>query len=170
MGRDVKEFVIRRVKESDASSITQIYNYYIKETTVTFEIDPLTVDNMLQRIKGISAKYPYFVAVENDNIVGYCYVHPWKERAAFCHTFEVTIYIDSTHKEKGLGKQMMEHLVEACKNMEECHVLIASITEENKVSLAFHKRMGFEEASLFKKVGYKFDRWLDVIDMERIIK
>ena len=157
---------LRPVAETDAETIARIYNHYVTETTVSFETEALSTDEMLQRIRMIYAKYPYFVAEEEGRVVGYCYVHQWKERAAYCHTLEVTIYLEPEHTERGLGRIMMEHLLDACRKMPDCKNLIACITEENHESLEFHKRMGFEKVSHFKKVGYKFGKWLDVVDME----
>lgn len=163
------EAIIRPVEYSDTEAITEIYNHYIMDTTVTFETKPLSINAMACRIKDISAKFPYFVTEQEGRVVGYCYVHQWKEREAYLHTLEVTIYLDPQHKGNGLGSKMLKKLVEACKESTHCRALIACITEENTESIAFHKRMGFEIVSHFKKVGYKFDRWLDVIDMEMLI-
>ncbi len=163
------ETTIRPVEYRDTEAITKIYNHYITDTTVTFETSPLSTNEMACRIKEISAKYPYFVAEKEGRVVGYCYVHQWKERAAYIHTLEVTIYLDQQNKGKGTGSNMLKHLIETCKERKLCHALIACITEENKESVAFHKHMGFEIVSHFKKVGFKFDRWLDVIDMEILI-
>ena len=169
-GTDCRDFSLRKVTEADAAAIAEIYNYYIEKTTVSFETEPLSAADMLSRIKDIAARFPYFVATQNGTVAGYCYAHPWKERAAYCHTFEVTIYTDPKHKRRGMGKMMMGRLIEACRDMGNCHALIACITEENHDSIAFHKRMGFEKVSSFKDVGKKFGRWLDVTDMEMVLR
>lgn len=160
---------IRPVEYSDAETITEIYNHYITNTTVSFETEPLTISEMSCRIKEISTQYPYFVAEQEGRVVGYCYVHQWKEREAYSHTFEVTIYLAPQSKGQGIGSIMLRHLIEVCKTMKSCHALISCITEENKESIEFHKHMGFEIVSHFKDVGYKFDRWLNVVDMEMLI-
>lgn len=161
---------IRPVAETDAEEITKIYNHYITDTTVSFETEPIITGEMLQRIKQISARHPYIVIEQEGRVVGYSYVHPWKERAAYCHTFELTIYLDHNARGKGLGSMLINEIIKECKVKTDCHAIIASITEENKESMDFHHRHGFEQVSRFKNVGYKFSRWLDVVDMELELK
>ena len=160
---------IRPVAEADAGAITQIYNHYITDTTTSFETEPLTNEAMLQRIKDISGRFPYFVAEEEGRVVGYCYVHLWKDRAAYDHTLEFTIYLDPSHKGRGTGRRLAELTIGNCRAKNICKNIIACITGENEESLAFHRRLGFEKVSHFKEVGYKFGRWLDVIDMQLTI-
>ena len=93
----INETVIRHVAEKDAATITRIYNHYITDTTTSFEMKALSEDEMLGRIKDISSHYPYFVAEQKGRVVGYCYVHQWKDRAAYCNTLEV-------HKRMGFEK------------------------------------------------------------------
>lgn len=161
--------MIRNVKLEDAESINRIYNHYILNTTVSFETVALDVEEMRQRIKDIAAHHPYFVSEENGQLTGYCYAHPWKERAAYSHTWEVTIYLAPGETRHHTGTALLEHLVEACRKME-CKALIACITEENQASIAFHGKMGFTKVSHFKQVGRKFGRWLDVVDMELLLE
>ncbi len=163
------KITLRPVAETDAEAITRIYNHYVVDTTVSFETEALSCEEMLRRIREISAHYPYYVAVEEGRVVGYCCVHRWKERKAYSHSLEVTIYLDPEHRGKGTGSMMMNHLLDACRRMPGCRCLVACITEENAASLAFHARHGFKQVSCFKEVGYKFGRWLDVVDMELIL-
>lgn len=160
--------MIRPVTLSDAERITEIYNHYIAETTISFETEPLTVAQMADRINDISAHWPYFVYEHNGNVLGYCYAHPWKERAAYSATPETTIYLDKDATRRGIGRLLMQHLIEACRT-KGFHALIACITADNAPSIALHKDLGFSQVSLFKEVGRKFDRLLDVVDMELIL-
>lgn len=157
--------MIRNVKLDDAKCIVNIYNEYIEKTTVSFETEPLTAFQMQMRIKEISSEFPYFVADENGAIIGYAYAHRWKERAAYSKTLETTIYLDMNHRHYGIGKQLMSYLIEECKRRG-YRVLIACITGENTESRAFHKHLGFKQVSCFHNVGEKFERLLDVTDME----
>lgn len=160
--------IIRKVKPEDAEAIAGIYNKYVLETAVSFEEDALSVDEMRRRIEAISAAHPYFVGEEDGKVVGYCYVHPWKERKAYRHTMEVTIYLADVAMGRGLGTQLMEHLLSACRR-EGYHALVACITADNEASLAFHKRFGFRQASFFPEVGWKLGKWHDVIDLELVL-
>ena len=160
--------MIREVRPDDAAQIAGIYNRYILETTISFETQPLSAEDMRKRIEEISSNFPYFVAESDGKIIGYCYAHPWKERAAYCKTLETTIYLASEAKGKGLGARLMTQLIKECRNRG-YHVLIACITAENEESCRFHERLGFKKVSHFEQVGQKFGRWLDVADYELIL-
>lgn len=161
--------MIRFVQTKDTADIVAIYNHYITNTTVTFETTPLTAEQMSRRIDLLASKYPYFVFEEEGKVVGYCYAHGWKEKAAYNKTVETTIYLSPTSVGKGIGKKMLAHLIEECR-LRNYHSLIACITQGNEASFVLHQHFGFHQASQFKEVGRKFDQWLDVIDYQLIIK
>ena len=85
---------VRTFCPTDVEEMTRIYNHYVTETTVSFETEPLTTGDMSERVRHIAAEFPCFVAEQDGRVVGYCYAHLWKERAAYSHTWEVTIYLD----------------------------------------------------------------------------
>lgn len=156
---------IRPVRAQDAGAIAEIYNEYIRNSTATFETEPLTAAEMRTRIAGIARAFPYFVYEEEGRVLGYCYAHPWRSRAAYCHTLETTIYLAPAQGGRGIGTRLMRTLLAACREAG-CHVLIACITRENQSSRAFHQKMGFRRVSHFEEVGRKFNRWLDIEDYE----
>ncbi len=160
--------MIRYANLQDAGAIVGIYNEYIINSVVTFETEPLCEEEMRTRMGGILDHYPYFVYEEDGKVVGFCYAHPWKERAAYRYTLETTVYLSSSHVGKGLGRSLMERLINECRN---CgyKALIACITAENEASVALHTKLDFEKVSHFEKVGLKFGRWLDVVDYELVI-
>lgn len=157
--------MIRRVRIQDAADIVEIYNRYIADTTVTFEIEPISVCEMQKRISDIASSFPYFVYEDEGRVAGYAYVHRWKERAAYAHTLETTVYLNPDIRHSGIGTALMQHIINECRT-QGYKVLIACITAENSDSLEFHRHLGFTQASLFHNVGEKFGRFLDVIDME----
>lgn len=157
-------WTLRPVSPSDAADITIIYNRYIAETTISFETEPLTVEQMRQRIGTLSA-FPYFVCEEAGAVVGYCYAHPWKERAAYARTLETTVYLAHGACHRGIATALMHRLIDACRQRG-FHTLIACITDDNAASIRFHERLGFTAVSHFHEVGRKFGRWLGVVDME----
>ena len=161
--------MIRKVNsDTDVSAIAEIYNHYISATTVSFEIDCLDIEEMRARIVEISERYPYYVYVDNDEVIGYCYAHPWKERPAYSLTLETTIYLAANARHRGVGKQLMDKLIEECR-LRGYHALVACITAENEESCAFHRTLGFEKVSCFREVGCKFGRFLDVVDYQLIL-
>ncbi len=162
-------FIIRPFAPTDNSDITDIYNYYIQNSVITFETDPVSQETMLQRIESITADFPCLVYVEDDRIVGYCYVHAWKEKRAYRYTVENTIYVSPRHQGKGIGKELLAALINECQAAG-FHSLIACITEGNEASNRLHEKFGFKQVSRFTKVGYKFGRWLDVLDFQLLLE
>lgn len=161
--------LIRPVKLEDAEAITAIYNEYVAHTVVTFDTEPWSEERMRMRIIDLSTKFPYFVCEVDGELAGYCYAHAWKEKAAYRFTLETTIYLSPTYTGRGIGTKLMEKLIEEC-SRGGYHALIACITEGNEASNVLHTRLGFKQVSCFKKVGLKFDRWLDVIDYELLLE
>lgn len=159
---------IRKVEIADAKAIVDIYNYYVENTAISFETEALTVNEMAERIKEISSQFPYFVYEKDGKILGYCYAHQWKERAAYSKTLETTIYIDKDVRHQGLGRIMVKLLIDLCRN-EGYRALIACITQGNEASIKMHESLGFKQVSEFKEVGFKFDTWLDVVDLELLL-
>lgn len=164
----ILHYMIRAVKSSDAEAIANIYNPCIAHTTITFETEAVSVEEMRHRIETISASFPYYVYEEDGQILGYCYAHLWKERAAYAHTLETTVYLASEAQGKGIGTLLMRHLIRECK-MRGFHALIACITEGNAPSIRMHQKLGFKPVSHFEQVGNKFGKWLGVDDMELIL-
>ncbi|MBR5195592.1 MAG: N-acetyltransferase [Akkermansia sp.] len=160
--------MIRPVCSDDAAALAGIYNYYIQETTISFESTPLSVADMHARIEQVSAAYPFLVWEEAGQVCGYAYAHAWKERAAYAGTWEISIYLAPEYCGQGIGHRLLEQLVDACRRAG-CRVLIACITADNEASCAFHQRHGFRQVSHFTQVGCKFGRLLDVVDYQRIL-
>lgn len=161
--------MIRKVNATDAQAIAHIYNHYVLNTTISFETQAVTTAHMLHRITSISAQYPYLVCEHEGRVVGYCYAHLWKERVAYSQTLETTIYLHPDYCHRGIGKRLMQQLIEQCR-AQGFHALIACITGGNEGSIALHQSLGFEQRSCFKEVGHKFGAWLDVVDLELILR
>lgn len=158
----------RNVVPDDAAEICRIYNPFVTDTTVSFEQEPLSEEAMRRRIEDIASQYPYIVCEVDGHIAGYCYVHTWKERAAYGGTMETTIYLDDRYKHQGIAKELMTLLIDRCRHLG-YHSLIACITADNEESCHFHARLGFRLVSHFKAVGHKFGRDLDVVDYQLML-
>lgn len=160
--------MIRRVTEADAEAIAAIYNEYVLHTTIFFETEAVSTEKMKERIRTLSTHYPWFVWEAGGTILGYCYAHPWKERAAYFRSWETTVYLHPQHLGRGIGSQLMQTLIDRCRAAD-CHVLIACITADNTTSREFHRRLGFSQVSHFSEVGQKHGRLLDVVDYQLIL-
>lgn len=155
--------IIRDVNIGDAAAIAAIYNHYVINTTTTFETEPVSCQEMARRIEEVSERFPYYVLERGGKVCGFCYAHPWKERAAYAATLEITIYIADEAVGNGYGKMMVGKLIDECRKRG-FGALIACVTSENSASCRFHQKMGFKQVSLFERVGMKFGRKLDVAD------
>lgn len=160
--------MLRAIQTNDAQAITDIYNYYVTNSAATFETVPISTEDMRQRIADISPRFPYFVFEQDGLIAGYCYAHPWKERAAYRHTLETTVYVAPQYAHRGIGLLLMQNLIAQCRQAG-YHALIACITQGNEASIKLHERLGFCKASHFKQVGFKFGHFLDVVDFELLL-
>lgn len=162
-------FSLRPVREKDAPRIAEIYNHYVLHTTSSFETQMVDCREMENRIARFASAWPYFVATDaGGHVVGYCYAHQWKERAAYSHTLETTVYVDHIHRGRGIGTMLMRRLIDTltADRKTDVKVLIACVTAENEASISMHRRLGFLPVSHFRSVGCKFGRWLDVIDLQ----
>jgi phosphinothricin acetyltransferase len=153
---------VRFVKPADAAQIAEIYNYYVRNTHHTFETDAIDTGEMQQRVDAISENYPFLIAEENDGeIFGYAYATIYKERAAYKHSAEVSVYVKNNLRRKGTGALLYQKLFDAL-SATELHAIIAGIALPNDASVRLHEKFGFEKVAHFREVGFKFGRWIDV--------
>lgn len=154
--------MIRQATNDDAPAMAQMYNAYILETTITFETDPLDAAEMARRMGAVAAaKMPWLVLEQDGRLAGYCYAHPWKERAAYQHTVETTIYLAPEFQGRGLGRQLYQELLAELKKRP-VHAVIAVVALPNPASVGLHESLGFTQVAHFREVGRKFERWIDV--------
>ena len=166
---------IRSAAASDAERLLEIYDYYVKNTAITFEyVTPLPAE-VRGRIEKTMQRYPYLVIEKDGRIEGYAYAGPFKGRAAYDWSCEMSIYLDRNARRRGLGRLLYEALESELKKMGILN-LYACIghpeTEDEYLttnSAGFHAHLGYKTAGRFHKCGYKFGRWYDMIWMEKII-
>jgi len=152
---------IRKVELSDAAQVAEIYNYYILNTHHTFEAEPLGIEEMEKRIAESSEDYPYLIAEFDGVIQGYVYAAQFKLRQVYKHSVEVSIYVRNQAKQKGIGSELYERMLEELAETD-IHALMAGISLPNEASVRFHEKIGYEKVAHFKEVGYKLGRWVDV--------
>ena len=154
--------MIRGVEVRDAADIAAIYNYYIRETIITFETEEIDTAEMENRIKKIlEAGYPFIVHEENDKITGYAYVGKFRERSAYSESLETSIYLDINEKGRGIGRKLYKRLIELSQEAG-VHVLIGVVSYPNLASQRLHESVGFEKAGVIKEAGKKFGKYIDV--------
>lgn len=171
----MSNITIRSATTADAEQILNIYSYYVQNTAISFEYNVPTLDEFSTRITNTLEKYPYLVAEQDDKIIGYAYGSQFHERDAYSWCAEVSIYVDVNTRNSGVGRTLYEALEKALKEMGILN-LYACIsytdTEDeylNNNSAQFHAHLGYKENGRFHKCGYKFNRWYDMIWMEKFI-
>lgn len=161
---------IRPVNVSDAPQIAEIYNHYIASSYSTFEIEPIDVIEMENRIdEFLVAGYPYFVCEDNAEIVGYAYGHQFRARPAYRYSVEVSVYAKPGHEGKGIGTILYEVLFAEIKTGD-FHAIIAGISLPNDASVRLNEKFRLEKVAHFSEVGRKFERWIDVGYWELILR
>ena len=171
----MENIIIRNAAVEDAEAILHIYEYYVENTAITFEYDVPALGEMERRIAKTLEKYPYLVILKDDKIQGYAYAGPFKERAAYDWSVETTVYLANDAVKGGLGKKLYLALEEALKEMGilNLYACIGYPVEEDqyltKNSAQFHEHLGYTTVGRFHQCGYKFNRWYDMIWMEKMI-
>ncbi len=169
------DIIIRNVNYNDAQAIVQIYRPYVEETAVTFELTVPDEKEMLERIKTISAKYPYLVAEKNGEIIGYIYANVFKSRECYRWSVESSIYVKREYTKSGIGKALYRELEKRLVKMGIVNVYAsvayAEIADEyvDNNSKYFHEHIGYTPCAHFKKCANKFGRWYDIVWLEKNI-
>lgn len=160
--------MIRDVNLKDAEELADIYNYYIKNTNITFEETLLSPADMEERIKKVTKNYPWIIWEDEGEILGYAYGSRWKERAAYKRSVESTVYVKNNSLGKGIGSELYKELIKSLRTIE-IHLIIAGIALPNKSSQKLHEKMGFKKCAQFHEVGFKKSQWIDVGYWELIL-
>ena len=134
---------IRLAKPSDARSLLDIYAPYVENTAITFEYEVPTIEVFATRIERTLGKYPYLVAEEDGAILGYAYASTYYARAAYDWAVELSVYVSQDARGKGVG------------------------SKPNEASLALHLKRGYQQVAHFPKIGYKFERWHDIVWLQK---
>lgn len=154
--------VMRRVAIQDAERICEIYNYYVLNSTVTFDTEPYTLKMMENKIQSLmNGGYDYWVYEVDGLILGFCHLNEWKPRRGYRFTAETSIYVDKDFIGRGIGVVMMKHMLENV-NKEKIHTILSCISLPNDSSVRVHERFGFQLAGLYKQIGFKLGEWRDV--------
>ena len=166
---------IRNAQIADAGRLLEIYDYYVRNTAISFEYDTPSVEAFRNRMINTLKRYPYLVVLKDGRIEGYAYAGPFKDRAAYEWSCETTIYLDHAVQKCGLGRMLYKALEEELKkigilNLYAC-IGYPNIEDEylTKNSADFHEHLGFVKAGVFHKCGFKFGRWYNMVWMEKII-
>lgn len=152
---------IRIATPADAAAIQAIYAPMVEHSTISFEMEPPTIEQMAQRIEATLEHYPYLVAEQDGQVLGYAYASPHRAREAYQWSVDVTVYIAPQVHRGGIGRALYQCLLPILEN-QGFHTAYAGIALPNAASIGLHEALGFEHLGTYTEVGFKHGRWQDV--------
>ena len=165
----MSDFNLRPFAWSDIPAITTIYRHYVDHTAITFDTEAPGEEAIAEKYAGlIKLGHPLIVAERAGKVLGYAYASFYRPRAAYRFTCEDSIYLDPTETGKGLGKAMLTELLAQSKAFG-FKQMLAVITADTANSIAIHEKFGFERVGYYKSVGLKFDRWHDIVHLQKAL-
>jgi phosphinothricin acetyltransferase len=160
--------LVRLAQATDAEAIRAIYNLEVLESTVTFDLVPRSHDDQRAWLAAHSGAHPAVVAVDGDEVVGFGSLSPYKDRPAYSTTVEDSVYVHRECRRRGAGRLILGELLTLATS-HGFHAVIARIVGDHEASIALHERCGFTLVGVEQEVGRKFGRWLDVVELQRLL-
>ena len=159
---------IRPVRPTDIAAITRIYAHAVQHGTASFELDPPDANEMTRRFEALDAGgFPYLVAEEESDVLGYAYAGPYRARPAYRFSVEDSVYIAPDAQRRGLGRLLLERLIAESETRGYRQMIAVIGDSAQHASIALHAALGFRMIGTFEAVGWKFGRWLDSVLMQR---
>lgn len=160
--------ILRDARESDMPAVQAIYAHHVIHGTASFELEPPTLEQMLQRRADICANgLPYLVAERDGEVVGYAYATPYRPRPAYRFTVEDSVYVREGMAGFGIGHALLAAVIQHCTASGRRQMVAIIGNSENSASIRLHTRLGFRQVGVFESVGFKHGRWLDTVIMQR---
>jgi L-amino acid N-acyltransferase YncA len=158
--------LIRDATIDDAAACAAIYAPYVTDTAITFEYEPPSPEEMARRMAVASSSHAWVVHEDAGRVTGYAYAGPYKDRAAYRWTCEVSVYTERGRRRTGAGRALYAGLFERLV-ARGYHLALAGVTLPNEASEGLHRAMGFELVGVHAEIGWKLDRWHDVARMQK---
>ncbi|HKA07987.1 MAG TPA: GNAT family N-acetyltransferase [Gemmataceae bacterium] len=159
---------VRPATEFDLPAVRDIYNFYVRTSTCTFQLEPVTDTERLAWFRAHGDKHPVTVAEVNGDVVGWGSLSRWKERAAYDRSVEASVYVAADQHRRGIGRALLLDLLDRARALGH-HVVIGGACTEHPGSIALQESVGFVRVGCFREVGFKFGRWLDVLWLQMLL-
>ena len=155
---------IRHLQPADYPELVSIYNYYIENTPITFDLEPYTIETRQPWFEQFAtdSRYVCLVASDGGRVLGYANSSRFRPKAAYATSVEASVYLHPSATNRGLGTRLYRALFDYLGERSDVHRIYAGVTLPNDASIALHRRLGFQQCGLFKQVGYKFEQYWDV--------
>ncbi len=164
----MNDTVIRPATARDLDAIHAIYNYYVQHSTCTYQTEPESSEDRRVWFDCHGPEHPVVVAESAGEILGWGSLSPFQRRAAYRHTVENSVYVRHDAQRRGIGSNVLNHLIERAKQIGH-HTILAGIDAEQTASVTLHAKHQFVQVAHLRQVGFKFGRWLDVLYMQRML-
>jgi L-amino acid N-acyltransferase YncA len=162
--------LIRNVTDADTEIVQSIYAHWVLHGTASFELEPPSVDEIRKRRDDVLAKgLPYIVAEWDGTVVGYAYANWFRPRPAYRFCVENSIYVSKDARRGGIARMLMAELIVRCEQAGARQMVAVIGDSSNAASIGLHAAMGFEHVGIIRGTGWKFDRWLDTVIMQRTL-
>jgi L-amino acid N-acyltransferase YncA len=166
----VPAVLIRQATPADIPAITRIYGHAVRHGTASFETEPPSEDEMARRQRALlDGGYPYLVAELDGAVVGYAYAGPYRPRPAYRYSVEDSVYVDLALQRRGVGRALLDRLIMEATDRGFRQMIAVIGDSAQEPSIALHHALGFRLIGTIENVGYKFDRWLDTVLMQRAL-
>lgn len=160
--------ILRDAQDNDMPAVQAIYAHHVIHGTASFELEPPTLEQMLQRRADICANgLPYLVIEREGEVVGYAYATLYRPRPAYRFTVEDSVYVRDGMAGLGIGQRLLEAVIKRCTDDGRRQMVAIIGNSENLASIRLHERLGFRKVGVFESVGFKHGRWLDTVIMQR---
>lgn len=160
--------IIRLATVNDVDTINGIYNHYVLHSTTTYQTETETIEDRRSWFATRKSAHPVTVAEFDGEILGWGSLSPFHPRAAYHRTVENSVYVRNDAFRRGIGRALLVDLIDRAIQLGH-HTIIAGIDTEQTGSIALHAKLGFVEVARLREVGFKFDRWLDVVYMQLML-
>jgi phosphinothricin acetyltransferase len=161
---------VRDARIDDVPAISAIYAWHVRMGLASFETQPPSEEEIRARLEGVrEGGFPYLVGEIDGRVAGFAYASLYRTRPAYRFTLEDSIYVDPGHARKGVGRALLQALLERCEAIG-CRQVVAVIGDSaNAASIGLHSALGFKEAGILRAIGFKHGRWVDSVLMQRAI-
>jgi phosphinothricin acetyltransferase len=159
---------IRLATTADLDAINDIYNHYVLNSTCTYQTEPESIEARRAWFTNHGPAHPITVAEQSNRIAGWASISRFHARAAYSRSVENSVYVHPDRQRQGIGRALLTDLIDRARALGH-HTIIAGIDAEQAPSVAIHAAHGFEQVALLKEVGFKFNRWLHVIYMQKML-
>jgi len=164
------EIALRTAREDDLAAVTAIYALHVRTGTASFEVQAPDESEMARRWRAVIEQgRPYLVAVSGGRVVGYAYAGAYRPRPAYRFTVEDSVYVENETRCRGIGRALLGALIEASETAGARQMIAVIGDSANAASVRLHASLGFRQVGLLQSVGRKFERWLDVVLMQRAL-